>query len=150
MGVSRTERMNFVLQCNNMQITEAARLCGVTDSEFTDWLKGSRIPTEEKMKGLAEYCHVDVRYLLGQSYTMTVPVDEWRLDLQEDYERASTIEQDFYGCLYGRGAFLEQQEPDDAEELLSAYKKLNYRNQKFLLSKALELLEKQEEDKNQR
>ncbi len=143
MGVSRTERMNFVLQRNNMQITEAARLCGVTDSEFTDWLKGSRIPTEEKMKGLAEYCHVDVRYLLGQSYTMNVPVDEWRSDLQEDYERASTIEQDFYGYLYGRGAFLEQQEPDDTEELLSAYKKLNYNNQKFLLSKALELLEKQ-------
>lgn len=143
MGVSRTERMNFVLQCNNMQITEAARLCGVTDSEFTDWLKGSRIPTEEKMKGLAEYCHVDVRYLLGQSYTMTVPVDEWRSDLQKDYERASTIEQDFYGYLYGRCVFLEQQEPDDAEELFSVYKKLNYSNQKFLLSKALELLEKQ-------
>ncbi len=45
---------------------------------------------------------------------------------------------------------MEQQEPDDTEELLSAYKKLSYSNQKFLLSKTLELLEKQEEDKNQR
>ncbi len=141
-------RLRGARELHKLSAHETAIRAGVSDEEYNSWENGHPELSMEKMKKLADFYQVNVLFLLGKDFTVKVPYTKWLDDgAREDRNRCGVndpYKRDYFDARYGAPIFVFDPETDRQEsEMLDAFRKLDMYDRNFILSKALELLEKQ-------
>lgn len=139
-------RLREIRQLKGRTTHEIAELLSIEEQTYIN-IENEFLPIkEEYINKLCKFYSVEKDFLTGKKYKLGKPINQWRIDLQDDYEKAKGFEKVYLECKYGNPIYIEttqnnkkEKHPlleitEEEKEWLEMYRTLNNEQKQFYLA----------------